>query len=77
METLVPKYTPPIDDDQRYLRNGELAAYLGISRQTLGRWKKDLNLDTPPSMDVNGIERNDREAWDEWMKSRAVANIAA
>jgi hypothetical protein len=60
---------------QRYLRNGELARYVGVSAMTLSRWKKDPRLNTPPPMDVNGIERNDRELWDAWLKARAVSRI--
>jgi len=66
------KVTPA---EQRYLRNLALARYLGLSQMGLYRWKRDPALGTPPASIINGIEYNDVEAWDAWLRDRAVSMI--
>jgi hypothetical protein len=75
METALQRHEPTAPASQRYLRNVELARYVGVSAITISRWKKDPNLNTPLAMAVNGIERNDRELWDAWLKARAISRI--
>jgi predicted DNA-binding transcriptional regulator AlpA len=56
----------------RWLRNGQLARYLGVSNMTLWRWKRDPDLDFPDATEINGIEFNDLDRIDEWMRTRLV-----
>jgi hypothetical protein len=57
----------------RWVRNGQLARYLGVSNMTLWRWKRDPDLDFPDATEINGIEFNDVDVIDEWMRTRLVA----
>ena len=59
----------------RPARNGKLARYIDVSRMTVHRWKRDARLKTPPPMVVNNIEYNDLDAWDAWLKARAVSRV--
>ena len=59
----------------RPARNGALARYISVSRMTVHRWKRDPKLNTPPPMVVNDIEYNDLDAWDAWLKARAVSRV--
>jgi hypothetical protein len=42
---------------------------------TVYRWKHDPSLATPEPMIVNDIEYNDLDAWDAWLKARAVSRV--
>jgi hypothetical protein len=42
---------------------------------TVHRWKHDPRLKTPPPMIINNIEYNDLDAWDAWLKARAVSRV--
>jgi predicted DNA-binding transcriptional regulator AlpA len=57
---------------RRWVRNGELAKYLGVSKMTLWRFKNDPSLKFPPASVVNGIEFNDLDKVDPWMEARVV-----
>jgi hypothetical protein len=59
----------------RPARNGQLAQYMNVSRMTIHRWKETARLATPKSMVVNGIEYNDLDEWDAWLKARAVSRV--
>jgi hypothetical protein len=61
----------------RWLRNRRLAAHLCVSEMTIWRWKRDPKLNTPPPSLINGIEYNDRDAWDAWMRAHAVSRVTA
>jgi excisionase family DNA binding protein len=54
---------------RRWLRNGELAKYLGISKMTLWRFKHDKSLKFPKASVKNGIEFNDVDKVDAWMET--------
>jgi hypothetical protein len=56
----------------KWLRNSALARYIGVSNMCLWRWKRDPKLDFPAATVVNGIEYNDIDRIDEWMRSRLV-----
>jgi predicted DNA-binding transcriptional regulator AlpA len=56
----------------RWARNGRTAQYLGVSNMTLWRWKRDPDLDFPDASEINGIEFNNLDRIDEWMRSRLV-----
>ena len=60
---------------ERWVRNKQLAEYLGISRMTLDRWKKNPKLNFPAASEVNGIERNDLDLVDDWLRSRVVSRL--
>ena len=60
----------PSTGRSKWLRNGPLARYLGISNMTLWRWKRDPDLDFPDATEINGIEFNDLDVIDEWMRTR-------
>ena len=57
---------------RRYARNKELAAYIGVTSMCLWRWKRDPELQFPPAAEINGIEYNDLNLIDEWLRKRAV-----
>lgn len=59
----------------RPARNSALARYFNVSRMTVYRWKHDPSLATPEPMIVNGIEYNDLDAWDAWLKARAISRV--
>jgi predicted DNA-binding transcriptional regulator AlpA len=59
----------------RWARNKQTADYLGVSAMTLWRWKNNPDLGFPPATVINNIERNDLDAVDEWMRSRAVSRL--
>jgi hypothetical protein len=54
----------------KWLRNGQLARYLGISNMTLWRWKHDPDLNFPDASVVNNVEFNNVDRVDEWMGTR-------
>ena len=56
----------------RWLRNGALAKYIGISAMTLWRWKRDASLNFPAATVINGVEYNDIDAVNDWMRQRVV-----
>jgi predicted DNA-binding transcriptional regulator AlpA len=57
---------------RRWVRNGELAKYLGVSKMTLWRFKRDPSYGFPPASKVNDLEWNDLAAVDAWMEARVV-----
>jgi len=61
----------------KWLRNSPLARYLGISNMTLWRWKHDPDLDFPDATEINGIEFNDLDRIDEWMRTRTRSKRAS
>jgi hypothetical protein len=60
----------PSTGRSRWVRNGRLAQYLGVSNMTLWRWKRDPTLNFPAASEINGIEFNDLDVIDEWMRTR-------
>jgi hypothetical protein len=61
---------------KKWLRNGELARYLGISNMCLWRWKKDPALNFPAPSVVNDIEYTNVDHVDKWMRQRIVKKLA-
>jgi hypothetical protein len=61
------KYPP-----RRIVRNSPLARYLNKSQMCLWRWKRDPALKCPPTYEINGIEYNDLDEWDAWIKARVI-----
>jgi predicted DNA-binding transcriptional regulator AlpA len=59
------------DPQRRWVRNGELAKYLGVSKMTLWRFKNDAAFKFPPASVINNIEFNDLDKIDAWMESHA------
>ena len=59
----------------RFARNTQTAEYIGVSVMTLWRWKRDPKLNFPPASVINGIERNNLDEIDAWMKARAVSRV--
>jgi hypothetical protein len=59
----------------KWVRNGALAKHFTVSAMCVWRWKRDAKLNCPPSYLVNGIEWNDLNAWDRWMRDRMVSHI--
>lgn len=55
----------------RWVRNKQLAEYLGVSGMSLWRWKRDPDLKFPPASSINGIEFNDLDEIDRWLRKRA------
>ena len=62
----------PETGNQKWIRNSALAKHFGVSAMCLWRWKRDPSLNCPPAYEVNGIEWQDLDAWDRWMKARVV-----
>jgi predicted DNA-binding transcriptional regulator AlpA len=56
---------------RRWVRNVELAKYLGVSKMTLWRFQQDPSFPSPSVR--NGIAFNDLNKIDEWMEQAVVA----
>jgi len=54
---------------RRWVRNGELAKYLGVSKMTLWRFKNEKSFQFPPASVINNIEFNDLDKVDAWMEA--------
>jgi hypothetical protein len=65
----------PETGSQKWVRNGQLAQHFNVSAMCIWRWKRDPALACPPSYEVNGIEWNDLDLWDGWMRARVVSRI--
>jgi predicted DNA-binding transcriptional regulator AlpA len=55
---------------RRWVRNGELAKYLGVSKMTIWRFKHEPGFDFPPAAKINNVEFNDLDEVDAWMEAR-------
>jgi predicted DNA-binding transcriptional regulator AlpA len=60
------------DIKRRWVRNGELAKYLGVGKMTLWRWQHN-DASFPKSRVRNGIAFTDLDKIDEWMDQAEVA----
>jgi len=60
----------PLAERRRWVRNGELAKYLGVSKMTVWRFKHVPGFDFPPAAVINNIEFNDLDKVDAWMEAR-------
>jgi hypothetical protein len=60
---------------RRWVRNRRLAEYLDVTEMTIWRWKRDPRLKFPLSGVINGIEYNDLDQIDEWLKARAISRV--
>jgi predicted DNA-binding transcriptional regulator AlpA len=63
---------PRAHPERGWLRNRELADFLGISTMTLWRWQKDEALNFPQPSAVHGARYTSVEAVEAWLKSRVV-----
>lgn len=61
---------------RRWVRNKDLAEYLGVTVMSLWRWKRNPTLNFPLASDINGIEYNDLDAVEQWIRSRVVNRLA-
>jgi hypothetical protein len=59
----------------RWAGNRNTAKHLGVTEMTLWRWKRNPKLNFPIASEVNGIERNDLNEVDAWLKARATSRI--
>lgn len=59
----------------RYVGNVALARYLNVAPMSVWRWKRDPDLNVPSAAVINGREYNDLDAWDAWLRSRAVSLV--
>jgi hypothetical protein len=62
---------------RRWVRNTELAMYLGISKMTLWRLKNVPGFDFPPAAVVNGTQFNDLNEVDKWMEARVPSEASS
>ncbi|WIW43849.1 hypothetical protein ML401_20220 [Bradyrhizobium sp. 62B] len=69
------QYEAAATDRPKWVRNSRLAEYFTVSAMCLWRWKRDPSLKCPPSYVVNGIEYNDLDAWDRWMRNRIISHL--
>jgi predicted DNA-binding transcriptional regulator AlpA len=60
---------------RRWVRNGELAKYLGVSKMTIWRFKHEPGFDFPPAAKINNVEFNDLDKVDAWMEARVPSNV--
>jgi hypothetical protein len=67
---------PPLSGGGRWTRNSATARYLGVSNMCLWRWKRDARLAFPDAAVINGVEYNDLDAVDKWIRSRVVSRFA-
>lgn len=59
-------------DGARWLRDPELAKYLGVTKMTLRRWRLQEELNFPAPTIINGRAFTDAEEVLAWMKGRVV-----
>jgi hypothetical protein len=64
------KKTPAITQSRQWLRNKALAARANVSTMTLWRWKTDPKLKFPKASVINGVEYNNVEKFDAWMRKQ-------
>jgi len=64
-------------EETRWLRNVDLAEYLGVSIMCIWRWQRDPALGFPKPTRINNISYTDREAVDAWMRSRVISLAAS
>ena len=62
----------PLTERRRWVRNGELAKYLGVSKMYVWRLKHQPEHNFPAAAKINGIEFNDLDKVDAWMEARVV-----
>jgi predicted DNA-binding transcriptional regulator AlpA len=60
----------PLAERRRWVRNGDLAKYLGVSKMYVWRLKHQPEHNFPPAAKINGIEFNDLDKVDAWMEAR-------
>ena len=60
---------------RRWVRNSELAKYLGVSKMTIWRFKNVAGFDFPAAAVINNIEFNDLDKVDAWMEVRIPSNV--
>ena len=65
----------PLAERRRWVRNGELAKYLGVSKMTIWRFKHVPGFDFPPAAVINNIEFNDLDRVDAWMEARVPSDV--
>ena len=65
----------PLAERRRWVRNGELAKYLGVSKMTIWRFKHVPGFDFPPAAVINNIEFNDLDKVDAWMEARIPSKV--
>jgi hypothetical protein len=63
------------DEGGRWTRNSATARYLGVSAMSLWRWKRDPELAFPDPAVINGIEYNNLDLVDKWIRSRVVSRL--
>jgi predicted DNA-binding transcriptional regulator AlpA len=71
------KNSAALDDQQqpprrRWVRNFELARYLGVSKMTVWRLKHDKKYNFPAASEINDLEFNDLDKVDKWMEARVA-----
>ena len=59
-------------DQRRWARNKTLAEHLGTTTMTIWRWRRKPELDFPKPSVINGVEYNDLDEVDAWMKKKVV-----
>ena len=65
----------PPAERRRWVRNGELAKYLGVSKMYVWRLKHNPSFNFPPAAVINAIEFNDLDKVDAWMESRVEQRL--
>jgi predicted DNA-binding transcriptional regulator AlpA len=63
-------------DRQRWVRNSELAAYLGVTVMTVWRWQRNRALGFPQPAPINGKPRTDIDEVNSWMRSHVVSRLS-
>jgi hypothetical protein len=67
----------PQSGSRRLVGNTGLARYVNKSTMCVWRWKRDPKLNCPPTYEINGVEYNDLDEWDDWFRDRIVNLIDA
>lgn len=63
---------PNDSDRSKWLRNGGLAKYLGVTKMTLWRWQQQPQLNFPQPSMINGIAYTRIDEVEAWMKERVA-----
>jgi predicted DNA-binding transcriptional regulator AlpA len=58
--------------ETKWLRNVDLADYLGVSQICVYRWQRDPDVGFPQPTRINNLPYTNIDAIDSWMRSRVV-----
>jgi predicted DNA-binding transcriptional regulator AlpA len=65
------------DTNKQWLRNTDIARYLGVSPMTVWRWQRSSKLNFPKPSVINTVSYTPREALDAWLRMHVVSRLSS